>query len=305
MNKIFIKVLGCGASVGCPIPGCKCEVCLSQNPKNNRTRTSIYIRYRDDHILIDCGPDIRSQMLKANIAYFDYIFLTHKHLDHIAGIDDLRISFFNRDVDSNYMKANIVPLPDKKQMELFTNLETIDHCLGSFSYMFHEIKFQNFKINSKDLTCFSHLNKYLAEHEGNVDHIHNKPLLGRVIENFDTTVLPNGLIVQNYEQQHGKIKSLGYMIGRFAYSTDVKFLSERSLEILKNAKLKLFVISLTHFDGNDAHASLEEVKKIVEYIKPERVVLTHMSHKVNYEINDMLSDNMEFGYDGMEFEVVI
>ena len=306
MNKIFIKILGCGASVGCPIPGCKCAVCSSENSKNNRTRTSIYIRHQDTQMLIDCGTDLRNQMLKANISSFDYIFLTHKHLDHIAGMDDLRISFFNR---------------NNRQIEIFSNIETIDHCLGSFGYMFYEIKFKDNKSNyhsgfnseycmqprmkadSKDLINYSNLNKYLANHQENRNYLHNKPLLSRVIENFDTTVLPSGLIIQNYEQQHGRIKSLGYLIGKFAYSTDVKSLPKQSLEILKNAKLKLFIISLTHFEGNNAHASFEEMKKIVEYIEPEMVVFTHMSHQINYEMDDMLEDNMEFAYDGMEFEI--
>ncbi len=275
MDKIFVKILGCGASVGCPIPGCNCEMCKSNDSKNNRTRSSIYIKYKNDNILIDCGPNLRDQMLRENLSHFDYVFLTHKHLDHIAGMDDLRISFFNK----NY-----------KQIKIFANQETFQHCITTFEYMFHEIKHRD-------------SDKYLIEPDEEVHIVHKNPLLGEIIKNYDITTLPNGLVIQNYEQHHGKINSLGYMIGRFAYSTDLKSLPEKSLELLKNANLKLLVLPLTHFEGNNAHASFEEIKKIIQYIESEKVILTHMSHKVNYTIDDMLPSNAKFCYDGMEFEI--
>ena len=53
-------------------------------------RASVFLEVDDKNILIDCGPDFRAQMLFHGIDKIDSILLTHKHIDHIGGIDDLR-----------------------------------------------------------------------------------------------------------------------------------------------------------------------------------------------------------------------
>jgi phosphoribosyl 1,2-cyclic phosphate phosphodiesterase len=89
-DEMKLVVMGTGTSVGVPLIGCRCEVCMSENPKDKRFRSSVYIEYRSKKILIDCGPDFRTQMLHNNISNLDAIILTHDHRDHIAGIDDVR-----------------------------------------------------------------------------------------------------------------------------------------------------------------------------------------------------------------------
>ena len=85
-----ITVLGCGTSGGVPALGCDCEVCRSTDPRNNRTRASVYVAKGDARLLVDCGPDFRQQALRENIRRVDGLFITHIHADHIHGIDDLR-----------------------------------------------------------------------------------------------------------------------------------------------------------------------------------------------------------------------
>ena len=89
-----LTVLGSGTSQGVPVIGCTCAVCVSQNPKDKRTRTSVYVEIGGVHIQIDAGPDFRSQMLRAQIDRIDAVLLTHEHQDHIAGLDDLRPFIF-------------------------------------------------------------------------------------------------------------------------------------------------------------------------------------------------------------------
>lgn len=86
-----LTLLGCGTSTGVPLPGCRCSVCLSTNPRNRRLRTAAHLQTSTGlSVLIDAGPDLRQQALRANIHHIDALLFTHAHADHILGIDDLR-----------------------------------------------------------------------------------------------------------------------------------------------------------------------------------------------------------------------
>jgi phosphoribosyl 1,2-cyclic phosphate phosphodiesterase len=87
---VKITLLGTGTSQGVPVIGCQCDVCVSDNPHDNRLRSSVLLSHGDWNILIDAGPDFRQQMLRANVRHLDAIFLTHEHNDHVIGMDDIR-----------------------------------------------------------------------------------------------------------------------------------------------------------------------------------------------------------------------
>ena len=89
--KASFQFLGTSASAGVPIIGCKCGICTSLDPRDQRLRSAGLIRIAGKSLLIDVGPDFRSQALKYGIDQVDGLLLTHTHYDHIAGIDDLRI----------------------------------------------------------------------------------------------------------------------------------------------------------------------------------------------------------------------
>lgn len=89
MNKILF--LGTGTSTGVPEVGCRCEVCSSRDPRDNRLRTSALVHTEDATLLLDCGPDFRAQMLAwGELEKLDAVLLTHEHYDHVGGLDDLR-----------------------------------------------------------------------------------------------------------------------------------------------------------------------------------------------------------------------
>tara|TARA_B110000003_G_scaffold266026_1_gene292500 strand:- start:12789 stop:13550 length:762 start_codon:yes stop_codon:yes gene_type:complete len=85
-----ITFLGTGTSQGIPMIGNNDPVCLSNDPKDQRLRSSIIISWDNFCYVVDCGPDFRQQMLRENIQSINGVLFTHEHSDHTAGIDDLR-----------------------------------------------------------------------------------------------------------------------------------------------------------------------------------------------------------------------
>jgi len=84
-------LLGTGTSVGVPSIGCGCDVCQSGNPKNKRLRCAAILGLPEGNLLIDTGPDLRTQLLRERIGVVHAVLYTHEHADHIFGLDDLRL----------------------------------------------------------------------------------------------------------------------------------------------------------------------------------------------------------------------
>jgi len=93
-EPLSITLLGTGTSTGVPVLGCNCDVCLSEDPRDTRTRCSCFVRAGDMGLLIDTGPDFRRQALTHEIGRIDAVCYTHHHFDHVVGLDDLRPFFF-------------------------------------------------------------------------------------------------------------------------------------------------------------------------------------------------------------------
>ncbi len=92
-----LTFLGTGTSQGVPMIACPCEVCASTDLHDKRLRTSALVQTRGLNIVIDAGPDFRTQMLAAGVKHLDAILLTHEHKDHTGGLDDIRAyNYFDR-----------------------------------------------------------------------------------------------------------------------------------------------------------------------------------------------------------------
>jgi len=87
---VRLRILGCGTSSGVPRIGNDWGDCDPADPRNRRTRASIIVESEITRILVDTGPDLREQLLAADIADVDAVIWTHDHADHCHGIDDLR-----------------------------------------------------------------------------------------------------------------------------------------------------------------------------------------------------------------------
>ena len=118
-----LTFLGTGTSTGVPEVGCKCEVCTSADPRDARLRCSALLQEGDTTILIDCGPDFRMQILRADVRSIDALLMTHKHYDHLVGLDDLR------------------PYTHIKELPIYADRETEMQIRSMFPYFFYKVKY--------------------------------------------------------------------------------------------------------------------------------------------------------------------
>lgn len=121
--KSHLTLLGTGTSQGVPVIGCNCPVCRSTDPKDNRLRTSAMVETAGCRFIIDAGPDFRVQMLREGVSHITAILLTHKHKDHIGGIDDVRA-------------LNFVDYPQIHPVNIYATASTLDCVRKDYDYAF-------------------------------------------------------------------------------------------------------------------------------------------------------------------------
>ncbi len=118
-----VVILGCATSTGVPIVGCNCPVCLSTNPKNKRTRCSLFVKVKGRNLLIDTSTDLRLQALRHGVTRVDAVLYTHSHADHTHGIDELRVY--------NFVNKAVIPC--------FGNKKTVSNIENNFRYIFDRV----------------------------------------------------------------------------------------------------------------------------------------------------------------------
>lgn len=119
-----VTFLGTGTSVGVPVITCACDVCTSEDPRNDRLRAGLLLEWDDDgepvHVLVDTTTDLRQQALRVSLGRVDAVLYTHHHADHVLGLDELRIFNF----------VHRMPIP------LYGRQETLDAIARTFAYAF-------------------------------------------------------------------------------------------------------------------------------------------------------------------------
>ncbi len=118
-TQLEITFLGTGTSLGVPMIGCACAVCLSADAHNRRRRSSVYVAAGDTRLVIDTSPDFREQALTFGLRQVDAVLFTHAHADHILGLDDIR--------RFNTLQSAVIPV--------YAVAETIAEVRRVFSYI--------------------------------------------------------------------------------------------------------------------------------------------------------------------------
>jgi phosphoribosyl 1,2-cyclic phosphate phosphodiesterase len=121
---LALTILGCGSSAGVPRPALGWGACDPKNPKNRRRRCSLLVEQTGDRgvtrIVIDTSPDLREQLIDADVDHIDAVFLTHEHADQTHGIDDLRS----------------VVLHQRRRIPVYLSQSTAKDIMHRFSYCF-------------------------------------------------------------------------------------------------------------------------------------------------------------------------
>lgn len=212
-----ITILGCGTSSGVPAIGCDCPVCRSENPKNRRTRASIYIESGEKGILVDTATDLYFQAITRGIRRVHAVIYTHTHADHVHGIDELRIF--------NFLQMEIIPL--------YGSEEAMSFIRRTFAYIFTETQLGG----GKPL-----LETHPVEEE---------------FELFGLRVLPLELMHGSLPIFGYRFIKPGEPEKRFAYLTDCSEIPEESLKELHGLDLLILdalrhEYHPTHFTIDDA-----------------------------------------------------
>ncbi|HMP04026.1 MAG TPA: MBL fold metallo-hydrolase [Gemmatales bacterium] len=265
MSRTF-TFLGTGTSVGIPMVGCECGTCLSTDPRNQRWRCSVVLQTPSGTILIDTSPEMRLQLLRAEVKLIHAVLLTHYHADHLYGLDDIRV--FPHRLGG--------PLP------VYCTAETEAIVRRVFAYAFPELPDETGEGPPPRPASFVPSLRF------------ERVIEGQPFQVLGEQVLPIPL-------QHAQFNVLGFRVGDVAYCTDVSYIPESSYSLL--AGLDVLVLDALRHRPHPAHLSIDQALAVVERLRPRRAYFTHISHDVEHEETEAkLPSHVRLAYDGLQFD---
>jgi len=262
-----VTVLGSGSSSGVPGLDYGWGDCDPNNPKNRRRRPGIIVEDIDSgtRVLIDTSPDLREQLLDADIDRLDAVVYTHAHADHLNGIDDIR--GINRQM--------------QEALPVYLSQKTYDEISARFGYVLEPLP-------PKD--------------DGTPPYFFKPVLYPHHIIAPGDRIEIGSLTLEAFDQDHGFSRTLGFRIGDFAYSTDVTRLEEAVFETVKD--VRVWMIGVLGWHEHQTHCHVDKAIDWVKRAGAERAVFGHLSGLIDYQIlKDYLPSHMQPAYDGMVFEV--
>ncbi len=298
MGKAKLTFLGTGTSQGVPIIGCQCAVCRSADPRDKRLRSAALVEYGGLTILVDAGPDFRTQMLRKGVRHLDAILLTHNHMDHTGGLDDVRAL--------NYI--------DRKAVHIYCEEKVLNTLKVMYGYAFAEHKYPGspeWRIHLIDDRPFA----VMPVEGGDLIWMHEK---GYCMQMPDGSIIPcgndivtlaksptpealaaGGVEIIPIRGYHGQMPILGFRFGNIAYITDMSRIPEEEFPKLKG--LKHLTLNTVSYHPHHSHFSLEEAVAMAQKIGAEHTWLTHLSHTFpsHDQFDRELPDGISPAYDGL------
>lgn len=284
MQKSRLTFLGTGTSQGVPIIGCDCPKCHSRDPRDRRLRSSVLVEYCGLNILVDAGPDFRCQMLRAGVHHLDAILLTHHHMDHVGGLDDVR--------SLNYT--------DRRAAEIYCEDYVAQHLKAQYAYAFDEHKYpgapewhlhlignQPFIVKpsgeDKELVWVHDVGYHYKMPDGKLiptDEEISAPALSIDDPTFSGQAAnaegPKGIEIIPIRGYHDQLPVLGFRFGQIAYITDMSRLPEEELSKLHD--LEHVTLNTVSYHPHHSHFSLDEALEMADRIGAQHTWLTHLSH---------------------------
>jgi len=268
-----LRFLGTGTSSGVPAIGCRCAVCTSDDPRDRRLRTSASLEFTDHTgrervILFDAGPDLRQQALAAGLTRCDAVLLTHNHVDHVFGLDELRR--FNV-----LMEAPIDVMGDARTLEAVRRV---------YKHIFD--KPANVQ-ESFIATLIAHL---------------LEP--GLAIDLFGLRITPLALLhgrlpVLGFRIDPGETDGGGVL--PLAYCTDVSAIPPETWPALDG--LAVLVLDALRHRRHPTHFTLGQAEGVAERVAADRTFFVHMSHELPHaETDGILAEGVHLAYDGLTVE---
>ena len=292
-----LTFLGTGTSIGVPAIGCNCEVCLSQNPKDKRLRSSAMLETDGGlRVLIDCGPDFRQQIMRYNrqgkTPFFDKIdavLFTHIHYDHVGGTDDLRPFAWFGDVDIYAQKDVIDGLH-----------QTMPYCFKEQLYpgvphlKLHQIS------SGRPFTVRRPYESTVEVYEGGAT------LQGVMRDKREQRVIPpalDELEILPVRVMHGNLPILGFRIGKLAYITDMKYMEDEDVQTLQGIET-LVVNALRFKKEHHSHQLVNDAIEFARKVRARKTYFIHLTHDIGTHdwANSQLPDGFEFAFDGQVIE---
>lgn len=292
--KARLTFLGSGTSQGIPIIGCKCPVCTSKDPRDNRLRASVFVEYCGLNILVDCGPDFRQQLLRQGISHVDAILLTHNHKDHTGGLDEVRS----------------LNLCEKKPVNFYCQQYVIDAMKKDYAYAFAETLYPGAPVVKMNLIGGGVGDEMGAKpfevHSNTIepDLVWESGKGWKNLELRNDPCAPTATIVpiQGWHHKKHELSVLGYRFGNIAYITD--FNSINDCEFSKLEGLDYVTVNSVKFQSHYSHFSLPEALEFFDRVGAKHSYLTHISHLFppHAELDRILKEhNPSYGvaYDGL------